>query len=289
MSPPIHLWIIGAGRFGLALGLALDRAGLLASLMISGRREEAPRHPLFITGRATYEPDVTLPAAPLDGVVVAVPDGAVAEVAASLIGRIPAHVPVLHTAGALSLDVLSALADEGHPVGSVHALAAVSDPVAGADRLRGASFGVEGEGAAAALAERIVAACGGRLLRVKPGGKPLYHASAVFAANYATALLSVGEHLMERAGIPPEDARAALAGLAAGAVANTAAHGPAAALTGPISRGDDATIRLHLSRLSAQERPLYCLLGYEALRLARAAGLDSDAAARIERALGEAD
>jgi predicted short-subunit dehydrogenase-like oxidoreductase (DUF2520 family) len=147
---------------------------------------------------------------------------------------------------------------------------------------------VEGEGAAGALAERIVAACGGRVLRVRPGGKAIYHAAAVFAANYAVALLGVGERLMERAGIAPEEARAALAGLAAGAVANTAAHGPAAALTGPVARGDEATVRLHLARLSAEERPLYCLLGKETLRLARAAGLDPEAADRVAHALGEA-
>ena len=249
----MNLWIIGAGRFGLALGLALRRAGALDGLVVSGRRSTAPDHPLFQFSR--YQPNLLAPEAPLDGVVIAVPDGAVAEIAAALEGSgLPIAVPVLHTAGALSLDVLDPLASRGHPVGSVHALAAVSDPVLGAGRLVGASFGIEGSGAAAALAERIVQACDGRLLRVKPGGKPLYHAAAVFAANYAVALLAVGERLMSQAGIEPEAARRALAGLAAGAVENTAANGPAAALTGPVSRGDDATIRLHLSRLSPGER-----------------------------------
>jgi predicted short-subunit dehydrogenase-like oxidoreductase (DUF2520 family) len=287
VSEPLHLWIVGAGRFGLALGLALRRAGALGSLTVSGRRPTAPAHPLF--PGAEYRYGIQLPPGRLDGVVIAVPDGAVAEVAASLAGVVPPEVPVLHTAGALSLDVLGAIAAEGHPVGSVHALAAVSDPIAGADRLRGASFGMEGEGAAAALAERINAACAGRALHVRPGGKPLYHAAAVFAANYAVVLLGVGERLMARAGIAPEEAREALAGLAAGAVANTALHGPASALTGPVSRGDDATIRLHLARLSAEERPLYCLLGQVALDLARAAGLPGEAASRVEHALGEAD
>lgn len=285
---PLRLWIVGAGRFGLALGLLLEQSGAVSSLVVSGRRERPPQHPLFSHPAARYQSSVRAPATPVDGVLIAVPDGAVAEVAEAVArsGLAPG-TPVLHTAGALSLDALEVLAADGHPVGSVHALAAVSDPVSGAERLHGAAFGVEGEGAAAALAARVVAACGGRVLRVRPGGKPEYHAAAVFAANYAVALLGVGERLMARAGVPAEEAREALAGLAAGAVANAARHGPVAALTGPVSRGDDATIRLHLARLSEQERALYCLLGHETLRLARAAGLSPEAAERVERALGE--
>jgi predicted short-subunit dehydrogenase-like oxidoreductase (DUF2520 family) len=169
----------------------------------------------------------------------------------------------------------------------VHPLAAVADRVGGVERLRGASFGVEGDGAARIFAEGVVAACGGRVLAIRAGGKAEYHAAAVFASNYVVALMAVAERLMARAGVPAEDARPALASLAEGAVANVAARGPAAALTGPVARGDDATVRLHLSRLSGDERPLYSLLATEALTLAEAAGLDADAAARVRSALGE--
>ena len=55
----------------------------------------------------------------------------------------------------------------------------------------------------------------------------------------------------------------------------------------PIRRGAEDTIALHLARLSADERALFCLLGREALRLARAAGLDAAAADRIGILLGE--
>ena len=77
----------------------------------------------------------------------------------------------------------------------------------------------------------------------------MYHAAAVFASNYAVALLAVAEQLMVRAGVGAADAQAALARLAAGAVENVAAHGPIAALTGPIVRGDAETVERHLTRL----------------------------------------
>lgn len=283
-----RLWIVGAGRLGLALGLVLHRSGAVSSLAYTGRRAERPAHPLFAGDPpfASYASALAPPSAAPTGILLAVPDGEIRAVAAALAELpIPRAVPVLHASGALSVDALAPLAARGHPVGGVHALAAVADPVAGAERLVGATFGVEGDGEARALAERIVQGCGGRALAVASGGKPLYHAAAVFAANYAVVLLGVAERLMGQAGVPPEDARAALAGLAAGAVENVAARGPAAALTGPVARGDAETMRLHLGRLSGDDRPLYSLLAREALALARDAGLPGDAAARVEEVL----
>ena len=290
-APTDRLWIVGAGRLGLALGLCLHRAGAVASLAYSGRRAAAPDHPLFAGPHppASYRPSLSAAAPDLTGVVIAVPDAAIAGVVAELASlALPSSLPVLHASGSRSLDVLAPLAAAGHPVGGLHALAAVADPVEGADRLRGASFGVEGEGAARALAERLVRACGGRVLAIGPGGKALYHAAAVFASNYAVALLAVAERLMRKAGVE-EDARAALAGLAAGAVDNVAALGPAAALTGPVARGDAATVELHLARLSGAERSLYCLLGRQALELAVERGMDRASAARLRELLGEGE
>jgi predicted short-subunit dehydrogenase-like oxidoreductase (DUF2520 family) len=285
-----HLWIIGAGRTGLALGLRLHRDRAADRLTVTGRRPSAPDHPLFAAPGAIYRPVLDGVPEGIGGIVIAVPDGAIADVADRLASLHPSpELPVLHTSGSRSTDVLAPLAERGHMVGSVHPLAAIADPVDGADRLAGVSWGVEGDGAALDLAERIVAACGGRALRIAPGGKPAYHAAAVFASNYAVALLSLAEGLMEQAGVHAGDARPALTALAAGAVTNVAARGPAAALTGPILRGDVETVALHLERLSAAERPLYCLLGREALRLARLAGADPAAAARIADLLGGAE
>lgn len=283
-----RLWIVGAGRLGLALGLALHRSGAFASLAYSGRRPDPPPHPLFEGDPppASYRAGLEVPSGDVAGILLAVPDAAIPDVAAALAElRIAPSVPVLHASGALSVDALAPLAARGHPVGGLHALAAIADPVAGADRLRGATFGVEGEGEARALAERIVRGCGGRVLIVPSDAKPLYHAAAVFAANYAVVLLGVAERLMAEAGVPPGEARSALAALAGGAIDNVAARGPSAALTGPVARGDAETVRLHLARLSGADRPLYSLLAREALALARDAGLPPESAARVDALL----
>lgn len=285
-----HLWIVGAGRTGLSLGLRLHRSRAVRRLSVTGRRAAAPAHPLFADDprAARYLPSLDLAADSADAIVVAVPDRAIEEVAGKLarLGFDPT-IPVLHTSGSLGADTLAALAARGHPVGSAHPLAALADPVTGADRLAGATWGVEGAPPALALAERIVDACGGNALRIAPGGKPLYHAAAVFASNYAVALLAVAERLMEEAGVSAAEARPALAALAAGAVENAGARGPAAALTGPVARGDAETVALHLARLSGEGRALYSLLGREALRLAREGDLGAGTAERLAALLEE--
>lgn len=287
-EPLSHLWVIGPGRAGLALGLALRRAGMVERLSYTGRRPAPPAHPLFRTPpAAAYSALLHLPAgAPPALVVLAVPDGEIAGVARALAGAgLPAGVPVLHTSGALGVEALAPLAEGGAPVGSLHPLAAISDAVAGAERLRGGWFAVEGDAAATDSAERVVAALGGRLLRLAPGGKPLYHAAAVFASNYLVTLLSVAERLMAEAGAGGEEGRAALLELAAGALAGVGERGVVDALTGPVARGDAGTVELHLARLSPPDALLYSVLARETLALARRRSLDPALAARIETVL----
>ncbi|HWK88471.1 MAG TPA: DUF2520 domain-containing protein, partial [Longimicrobium sp.] len=216
-----HVWIVGAGRLGTALGVRLRDSGAVRALTLSGRSPAPPGYPLFASSATAVAYRAGLDAAPAgaSAVLIAVPDRAVGEVAGRLaaLGIAPS-IPILHTSGSLSLDVLEALRGCGHPVGSVHPLAAVADGADAAERLRGVAWGIEGEGAAAQVAEAVVRACEGRALRITPGHKAEYHAAAVFAANYGVVLLAVAERLMGQAGVGQEDARASLAALAEGAV-----------------------------------------------------------------------
>jgi predicted short-subunit dehydrogenase-like oxidoreductase (DUF2520 family) len=194
-----------------------------------------------------------------DFVVLATPDRAVAEVAGA-IEPDPATV-VVHLAGCHGLDVLRPHSRRA----AVHPLVALPDPAVGAARLAGAWFAVSRDGDPAALA--IPAALGGRIVTLDedPLVRARYHAAACLASNHLVALLGQVERVGGLAGVPLE----AYLDLVRATVDNVDALGPAAALTGPAARGDEATIARHLAALPGEERSAYNALLAEARKLRR--------------------
>jgi predicted short-subunit dehydrogenase-like oxidoreductase (DUF2520 family) len=283
----LNLWIIGPGRVGLSLATALRQAGALEFLTVTGRRAAPPDHPLFrgTAPSASYRNDLAPPDPAPDCVLLAVPDAAIVTVAEGLrTSSLPLGVPMLHTSGALGSEVMAG----GHadlPLGSLHPLLAIADAQAGAALLRGGWFALEGDASAVSMGRRIVEHLGGREIPVAPEMKPVYHAAAVFASNYLVALLDTAERLAVEAGAPPEVARAALCELSRSAVAAVEGRGPLEALTGPVSRGDAATVRLHLERLSGPDAALYSVLAQATLEVARRRGLGPEPVREIQRLL----
>jgi predicted short-subunit dehydrogenase-like oxidoreductase (DUF2520 family) len=161
----------------------------------------------------------------------------------------------------------------------------VADPWQSCDRLFGASYAVAGEPAALRTAQRLVDALEGRALIIPPTLRPLYHAAAVSASNHLVALFAHAVRMLESAGVRSDEAAPALLPLMRATLDNLEHLGIAGALTGPIARGDADTVRLHVARLSPEDRALYCALGMETLRIARAAGLDEERAQAIESLL----
>jgi predicted short-subunit dehydrogenase-like oxidoreductase (DUF2520 family) len=285
-----HVCIVGAGRLGLALALLLHEARDTGSIRVAGRHPRAPDHPVFQGSPARAEYLVGPVPLPIgtSALLLAVPDRALPDVVLRIARDSELRgVAALHLSGALGADALAPLREAGASVGTAHPLASVSRAPDAHRRLRGVAWGVEARGAALSLAEWVVAAAGGWILPVAPGAKPLYHAAAVLASNYVVALLAEAEGWMARAGVPRAEARRALALLAGGAAAAVGEEGPAAALTGPVARGDAATVELHLARLSPDERRLYSVLGERAVTLARAGGLDPAVAARLDQRFRE--
>jgi predicted short-subunit dehydrogenase-like oxidoreductase (DUF2520 family) len=149
----------------------------------------------------------------------------------------------------------------------------------------GAAFALAGDPAAVNTARRLVYEMGGSPFVVAPTLRPIYHAAAVMASNYLVALTAASIRMLGEAGVDEDQALRALVPLLRGTLANMEELGLPAALTGPIPRGDADTVRLHLARLSPEDRLLYSGLGLELLRLARAAGLDPARADEIESLL----
>ncbi|HVN51479.1 MAG TPA: DUF2520 domain-containing protein [Acidimicrobiales bacterium] len=197
----------------------------------------------------------------VDVVLLATPDAAVREVAAA-IEPVESTV-VVHLAGSLGLEVLAP-----HPRrAAVHPLLAMPDPEVGSARLRGGAwFAVAGD----PMAWRMVDDLGGRAFEVADANRSAYHAAAVIASNHLVALLGQVERVAATAGVP----FAAYLDLVRATVDNVAALGPAAALTGPAARGDEATIEAHLAALDPDELATYEAMAREARRLAGRADVE---------------
>ena len=162
-----------------------------------------------------------------DIVLLCVPDGQISAAA----DHVAAGRLVGHTSGATGLDPLAP-----HDAFSLHPLMTVTS--AGAD-LRGIACAVAGStpaalGTATALAERL----GAVPLHVPDDRRAVYHAAASVASNFLVTLQGAAERLAAGAGVD----RVHLVPLVRAAVDNWAAHGPAHALTGPVARGDEATV-----------------------------------------------
>jgi pantoate--beta-alanine ligase len=180
----------------------------------------------------------------VDVLVIATPDSAIAEVAAR-VEPVPGTV-VVHLSGALGLDALAP-----HPRrASLHPLVPLPSPEVGRVRLRsGITFAVAGDPVAGDLARLL----GGSIVVVDDEHRAAYHAAACIAANHLVALMGQVERVAATAGLGLD----AFLGLARAALTDVTELGPAAALTGPAARGDDATLERHRRTLDAAEVPAY--------------------------------
>jgi len=235
---PAHWAIVGRGRLGTALAAVMTEAGL------------------HVTGPLGRGAD----AAGADAVLLCVPDGEIAAAA----DHIPPGPLVGHCSGALGLDVLGAREAFGlHPLMTVTA--------AGAE-FAGAGCAVAGSTPRALAAAHALARClGMRAVEIADQDRAAYHAAASVASNFLVTLEAAAERIAATTGAD----RDLLAPLVRATVENWASQGPTGALTGPIARGDEATVQRQRDAVAARAPdllPLFDALADATRRLARPAG-----------------
>jgi predicted short-subunit dehydrogenase-like oxidoreductase (DUF2520 family) len=260
--------IIGTGRLGTALGVALLRRGYLVQSLV-GRSLQRVR------GAARLlDADVQVLAAkelsslrPAEVFLITVPDDQIASVAGE-VSRLEFNATALHTSGALSSDVLAPLRKRGWKTGSIHPLLSVSNA---GDPIDGAFWSVEGDQSAVRMGKAIVRDLDGRSFLIRSEDKPLYHAAAVMVSGNVTALFDVALEMLSECGIKRTTARNILLPLIASTVRNLETKDPAKALTGTFSRGDLETVKRHLAALkrNPDALELYRLLGKRSLKLTK--------------------
>ena len=232
------LVIVGAGRVGSSLAAAAERAGIECTL--AGRAEALER------------------AREAEAVLLCVPDTAIAEAAAALAAGAPGLRFAGHTSGASPLVALEPLRSAGASTFSLHPLQTAPDE---ATDFTGAPAAICGSDESALdLAYRLAEAFGMRPFEVPDDRRAAYHAAAAIASNFLVALEQSAADLLSAAGVG--NGRELLAPLVLRTAANWSERG-GAALTGPIARGDEATVARHLEALGELAPELIPL--YEAL------------------------
>lgn len=195
----------------------------------------------------------------VDLLLIATPDGAIAEVADSIA---PVETTVVaHLSGARGLDVLAT-----HPLrAALHPLTSMPSADVGAQRLaRGAWFALDASSERAMeIVESVVVALGGQSFVVDDEHRSAYHAAAAIASNHVVALLGSAERVAASAGVPLE----AYLELVRATVDNIEDLGVVDALTGPVARGDWETVARHREAIDSSELALYDALVEAARRV----------------------
>jgi predicted short-subunit dehydrogenase-like oxidoreductase (DUF2520 family) len=268
MAARLRIAIVGPGRLGSALAMALRQGGYRISEVVS-KEDSRSRRKAQLLARSLGGARAVTADSPLSGnlVWIAVPDRKIAPAARQLArsadwkGRV-----VLHSSGALSSDELRVLRRRGAAVASAHPLMTF---VRGSiPSLREVPFALEGDAAAMSVARRVVRRLGGHPFSISARDKPAYHAWGAFTSPLLVALLATAERVANVAGQSRADARKRMLPILRQTLANYAKLGAAGALSGPIVRGDVEIVRKHLHELQRipEAKAVYTALARAGLR-----------------------
>lgn len=247
--------MVGAGQVGRVLGKLFAGAGAFAVQDVLTRSEATALDALGFMGGGRAAPGYDgLRAA--DAWMLAVGDDQIAPVCEALAQRgLLDGALVFHCSGAKSSSELDAARLRGAAVASVHPVRSFADPAAVAADFAGTFCGVEGDAAALDQLLPALEAIGARPVAIDAAAKTVYHAASVFASNYLVTVMDAALRAYQAAGIPEPVARELARPLATEALANVFRIGPEAALTGPVARGDMATVARQQAAVEAWDAP----------------------------------
>jgi predicted short-subunit dehydrogenase-like oxidoreductase (DUF2520 family) len=243
--------IVGTGRMGCALALALDRAGYqLDALIYRGTQPGSE-----IIDRFSQTPKLqnisSVKEIGSDLLLIATQDTEIESVA-NKFAPVVVNTTVLHTSGSLSSDVLQSFMLLGNHTASMHPLVSISDPITGSEKFAGSYFCIEGDKSGSDSVTMLAHDLGGKTFSIPTDFKPLYHAAAVMASGHLTALIDTAISVFERCGVDREQAALILAPLITSTIDNLSSRPPEQALTGTFARLDRPAFLRHLHSLEAE-------------------------------------
>jgi predicted short-subunit dehydrogenase-like oxidoreductase (DUF2520 family) len=286
LSHPAQLavGVVGAGRVGTAMAVALARAGhrvVAASAVSQASLERIAKN---MPEARVLTPERVVEAADL--VLLTVPDDALSGLVSGLAAtRVPMEGRLLaHASGRHGLAVLDPAVRAGALPLALHPVMTFAGLPDDADKMAGISFGVTAPDQLRLVAEALVVEMGGEPVFIDEDKRGIYHAALASSANYLVTLVATASDLLATAGVP--DPPRMLAPLLGAALENALALGDLA-LTGPVARGDAETVAAHVEVIAAAApEALSAYLALARLTADRALAAGTLTSADAQRLLG---
>ncbi|MEZ5344607.1 MAG: Rossmann-like and DUF2520 domain-containing protein [Pyrinomonadaceae bacterium] len=284
--------IIGIGRVGGALAIALDKCGYSVDKLFvrSGKQLE------HLTGKLSKDPQVLdqehFDLIAEDIVFITTQDSEIGRVTARLVQFLKNKPKlVFHTSGSRSSDILKPLSELEINTGSIHPLTSISDPVSGSKQFKSSFFCIEGDEVAREFALTFARDLGGKPFSIESQYKTLYHASAVMASGHFVALIHLATSLLSECGLEKDKAFEILLPLIESTLANLHSQSFSEALTGTFARADLETMIRHIDSLKknadTDALDLYLQLGTRSLMLSESAGADTESIKQMREIISE--
>ncbi len=281
----MHISIIGIGKLGGALALALHAKKFDIDFLVSRKPENIIKIADLSKSKILLSDEISRINSDL--IIITTQDSEIENVAARLAKKLEIKPIILHTSGSLSSEILSELEEIGCQTGSLHPLVSVSDPFLGKDRFQNAYFCIEGSEKAAETGKMIAETLGGKSFSIKTENKTLYHASAVTACGHLVALFDASLEMLEKCGLENSTAKEILMPLVESTIENLKTQSTENALTGTFARADFGIFQKHLAVLkenvSENAVEIYLELGLRSVSLAKKIASEEEKLKNLEK------
>lgn len=242
------LCFIGAGRVGSVLAYHFRKL----NFPIAGIVEKSEKRQSIL--KDYFPKDIIQPAATpeiisnSDIIFISVQDDQIASIVQNLADlNIDLFQKVFtHTSGAYSSAILNPLKEKKAFISSAHPIFSFGSDLPNRTSLKGVYFDLDGDALAINKLKEVILKIGGCTLNVSPDQKLAVHLAAVFYSNFFTGLAQNAQVILRKAGIPDENLWKPFLPLIQATLENLSSQPPAAALTGPLKRGDIQTVERHL-------------------------------------------
>lgn len=263
-----EITIIGAGTLATALAGSLHDHGFRIVEIVYHAGSPTLKRAHTLAKKVHARPRVLADARFAGQLVwICVPDDAISDIAHQIVSRADwRHKVVVHSSGALASDVLWPLKHAGAEVASAHPLMTfVNLP---APNFKKVPFALEGDSKALTMIAAIVSSLGSKPFRIDKQFKAAYHVFGFFCSPALIALLAAAQHVGALAGLDEVRSRQLMEPIVRQTIKNCFRSTPQEAFSGPMRRGDVATIHKHLEALKHEPNllGLYRALGRIALQ-----------------------